>query len=177
MLHKWRLKCHARRERYLLTVFLKTYNKSQAPEGAGIFNGITKDRQKSRFHRQRLPYDINSGCYVKTERVLKVWVALKFWSYKLYQYVKPLIRVRLNLILLLGQILIYGDQNLVQQKQCDNFRPPLRSGLDLIIKLVLSRGFSVQDFSSLKMPPTVTVCDLWIYNNTEINIHPYPSKV
>ena len=43
MLPKWRLKCNARRERYLLTVFLKTCNKSQAPEGGGIFNGITKD--------------------------------------------------------------------------------------------------------------------------------------
>ena len=45
----------ARRVTYLLTVFLKTYNISQAPPGGGMFNGITQDRKKARSHNNDFP--------------------------------------------------------------------------------------------------------------------------
>ena len=51
----------ARRERYLLRVFFKTYNISQAPAVAGTFNGITKDMKKERFHPNDFPMLIRSG--------------------------------------------------------------------------------------------------------------------
>ena len=70
MLHKWRWKCNfkipwsalrsnALRSCSTLKIppysIFKNYSISQAPEGGVIFNGMTKDRNKARFHHNDFP--------------------------------------------------------------------------------------------------------------------------
>ena len=55
---------------------------------------------------------IYSGCYVKTGRVLKVWVPLKGWVklYKLYLNIKPLIRMSLKFFVFLANSYLWRSK-------------------------------------------------------------------